>query len=265
MFFQATFLHCVPPIIVILAKSPLVDKYDLSSVQEIACGAAPLGRDTEEEVMIRLNTKLGQGYGLTETSPIVLAPPRFERRTGSSGVLIPNTECKVVDLETGAPLGANKDGELWFRGPQIMKGYLNNPDATNNCIDNEGWFHTGDIGHYDEEGYFYIVDRLKELIKYKGFQVAPAELEGTLLSHNSIADAAVIGVPDLQAGELPKAFVVLKPNMALTKDEIMKFVEGRLSPHKHLRGGVEFIDQIPKSLSGKILRRQLRQRVKSKL
>jgi acyl-CoA synthetase (AMP-forming)/AMP-acid ligase II len=160
----------------------------------------------------------------------------------------------VIDLQTGKPLGPNKEGEVCVRGPQVMKGYLHRPEATAQTIDNEGWLHTGDIGYADDDGHFYIVDRAKELIKYKGFQVAPAELEALLLTHPAIADAAVIPCPDDEAGEVPKAFVVLKGEA--TAEEIMNFAAARIAPHKKIRR-VEFIDKIPKSASGKILRRLL--------
>ena len=176
---------------------------------------------------------------------------------GSVGTAVPNTECKIVDVLTGQELGRNEDGEIWIRGPQVMKGYLNNPDATRHAIDSEGFFHTGDIGHIDHHDQYFIVDRLKELIKYKGFQVAPAELEALLLSHPKIADAAVIGVRDEENEEVPKAFVVLKEKVSA--DEIMDFVAARVAPHKKIRR-VEIVEQIPKSPTGKILRRVLRDR-----
>jgi len=166
----------------------------------------------------------------------------------------PNTECKLVDPATGAELGANEEGEVCVRGPQNMKGYLNNTEATARTIDADGWLHTGDIGYADEDGHFFIVDRVKELIKYKGFQVAPAELEAVLLTHPAVADAAVIPCRDDEAGEVPKAFVVLKGEA--TTGDLMEFVAARVAPHKKIRA-VEFIEQIPKSLSGKILRRVL--------
>jgi acyl-CoA synthetase (AMP-forming)/AMP-acid ligase II len=179
----------------------------------------------------------------------------------AAGVCIPNTECKVIDTETGAELEANQEGEIWIRGPQVMKGYLNNPDATAAVIDTEGWFHTGDVGHADEDGYFYVVDRVKELIKYKGFQVAPAEVEAVLISHPAITDAAVIPSPDEEAGEVPKAFVVLRAEV--TSEEIMAYVAERVAPHKKVRR-LEAIDQIPKSASGKILRRVLIEQERAK-
>jgi acyl-CoA synthetase (AMP-forming)/AMP-acid ligase II len=183
-------------------------------------------------------------------------------RPGSAGRLIPNTEARVVDPVDGRELGRAEQGEVWYRGPQIMKGYLNNPQATAHTIDAEGWLHSGDIGLIDEDENLYIVDRLKELIKYKGMQVAPAELEGILVSHPAIADAAVIPVPDAEAGEIPKAFVVLKGQV--TPEEIMAYVAERVAPHKKIRR-VEVVDQIPKATSGKILRRVLVERERAKL
>nr|CAD7396222.1 unnamed protein product [Timema poppensis] len=171
----------------------------------------------------------------------------------------------ILDLVTGKTLGPKKEGELCFKGAQIMKGYYGDSKSTSECFDKEGYFHTGDVGYYDTDGYFFIVDRIKELIKYKAFQVAPAELEAILLKHPSIEDAAVVGVPDEVSGELPKAFVVKKQGVDVTEEEIIKFVEGQVSPHKKLRGGVTFIDSIPKTSSGKILRRELRNSSKSKL
>ena len=179
------------------------------------------------------------------------------RKLGSVGPCAPNTECKVIDVATGDELGPGEHGEIWVRGPQMMKGYLNQPEATAATIDAEGWLHTGDIGYADEDGWFYIVDRLKELIKYKAYQVAPAELEAVLLAHPAVADAAVIPSPDDEAGEVPKAFVVLKSEA--TAEELMAFVAARVAPYKKVRR-VEFVEQIPKSPSGKILRRVLVER-----
>ncbi|XP_013418047.1 4-coumarate--CoA ligase 1 [Lingula anatina] len=268
--YRVRMLPCVPPMALLLAKHPIVDNYDLSCLEDILCAAAPLGVETERELKKRFNTEVGQGYGLTETSPCVSASPPTDRHPGASGVLMPNTECKVVDIETGKELGQDQDGELWFRGPQVMKGYLNNPQATAATVDKDGWLHTGDIGHYDSGHQLYIVERLKELIKYKGFQVPPAELEAVLLSHPAILDAAVVGIPDQEAGELPFAMVILKEGKKATKKEVADFVAGKLAPYKRLRGGVEFVDEIPKSASGKILRRLIRdeiakRRTKSKL
>jgi acyl-CoA synthetase (AMP-forming)/AMP-acid ligase II len=199
---------------------------------------------------------------MTETSPAIhLTPASFDlSRCGSIGQCVPNTECKIVDVETGAPLGSGQEGEICMRGPQMMKGYLNSPDATAATIDADGWLHTGDIGYCDESGHFYIVDRLKELIKYKGMQVAPAELEGLLLTHPSVADAAVVPVADEEAGELPKAFVVRKQGAdGVDAEELMAFIAARVAPYKKIRR-LEFIEQIPKAASGKILRRLLVER-----
>jgi acyl-CoA synthetase (AMP-forming)/AMP-acid ligase II len=200
---------------------------------------------------------------MTETSPVTHSSPPNpdDMKLGAVGTAAPNTECKLIDLATGCELGPKQEGELWVRGPQVMKGYLNNPEATARTIDSDGWLHTGDIGYADEDGHFFIVDRVKELIKYKGFQVAPAELEAVLLSHPAIADAAVIPCADEEAGEVPKAFVVLKGEASA--EEIMDFVAERLAPHKKIRF-VEFISQIPKSASGKILRRVLVEKERAK-
>jgi 4-coumarate--CoA ligase len=178
-------------------------------------------------------------------------------KPGSIGILIPSTECRIVDTETGKDLGLGEDGEIWVRGPQVMPGYLNNEKATKETIDEDGWLHTGDIGHVDADGHFTIVDRLKELIKFKGFQVPPAELEALLVTHPAVADAAVIGVPDDEAGELPKAFVVLKEGHDVSAEEIQAFVATKVATYKQIRI-LEFATEIPKSASGKILRRLLK-------
>ena len=255
--YSVTRYYLVPPVVLALAKHPMVDKFDLSAARQVFSGAAPLGAEVAAEAGARIGCEVVQGYGLTETSPITHATPPGGFKPGSIGVLIPNTECRIVDPETGADLGLDEDGELWIRGPQVMKGYLNNPTATANTVDEDGYLHTGDIGHVDSDGHYYIVDRLKELIKYKGFQVPPAELEGLLLTHPAIADVAVIPVPDDEAGELPKAYVQLKPDQQVTADEIMAFVADKVATYKQVRL-VEFAEVIPKSASGKILRRVLR-------
>ena len=254
-----TRVAAVPPMVLALAKHPMVDEYDLSSLIQVGSGAAPLSADVERLAAERIGAEIIQGYGLTETSPVTHTALPGQARSGSIGVLIPNTEARVVDPATGNDLEEGESGELWLRGPQVMRGYLNEPDATRASIDNDGWFHTGDIGHVDEEGHWYITDRLKELIKYKGFQVAPAELEAILLAHPEIDDAAVVPVSDEEAGEIPKAFVVIQEGSLLTPDEVMGFVADQVASHKKVRA-VEFIDEIPKSLSGKILRRVLRDR-----
>ncbi len=257
--YRVTALNLVPPLVLALTKHPLVANYDLSSLRIIGCGAAPLGEDLEQACGKRLNCQIYQGYGLTEVAGASHVLPVAEARNkpGAVGPVLPNTQCKVIDTETGAELGVNERGEILIAGPHVMRGYLNNPEATANCIDAAGWFRTGDIGYGDSDGFFYIVDRVKELIKYKGYQVAPAELEALLLSHPAIADAAVIPSPDEEAGEVPKAFVVLKD--PITAEEILRFVAEQVAPHKKIRK-LEFIAEIPKSASGKILRRVLVER-----
>jgi acyl-CoA synthetase (AMP-forming)/AMP-acid ligase II len=254
-----TLAHIVPPIVLTLVKHPLVEQYDLSTLKAVFSGAAPLGESVSRACAERFNCLIKQGYGMTETSPVTHSTPYEAEKIkyGSVGTCIPNTSCKVVDTETGVELGPHQKGEIWVRGPQVMKGYLNRPEATAATIDADGWLHTGDIGYADEEGHFYIVDRLKELIKYKGFQVAPAELEAILLTHPAISEAAVIPSPDEEAGEVPKAFVVLKAEAS--PEELMDFVAEQVAPHKKIRK-VEIIDQIPKTASGKILRRVLKER-----
>jgi len=251
-----TMTQLVPPIVLALSNSPLVDNYDLSKLHTIFCGAAPLGEALTKLCVERLQCKIRQGYGMTETSPVTHSSPSdpAQMKSGAVGVCAPNTECKIIDLETGEPQGTNKRGELCVRGPQVMKGYLNRPEATAHTIDADGWLHTGDVGYADDDGHFFIVDRAKELIKYKGFQVAPAELEAILLTHPSIVDAAVIPCPDDEAGEVPKAYVVR--NDDVSGELIMEFIAGQVAPFKKIRF-VEFIDKIPKSASGKILRRVL--------
>lgn len=256
---RVTLAWVVPPIVLALAKHPAVAKYDLSALRLVFSGAAPLGRELAAACGERLGIRVRQGYGLTETSPVTHAQPASNDRDApdSIGPLMPGTECRLVDPETGSDVGVDERGEVWIRGPQVMLGYLNRPDATAACITPEGWFKTGDVGVVDEHGWFRIVDRVKELIKFKGFQVAPAELEAILVAHPRIADAAVIPSPDEEAGEIPKAFVVLRE--PLTPEEIMAYVAERVSPHKKVRA-VEITDVIPKSPSGKILRRVLVER-----
>jgi len=254
-----TRLFIVPPIVLALAKHPIVDKYDMSSVKQIFSGAAPLGGEIAEAAAKRLGCEVAQGYGMTELSPVTHAIREGDYKAGSIGTLVANTECRLVDPDTGKDVGVGERGEVWVRGPQVMKGYLNNEEATSETIDGDGWLHTGDVGVADEDGHFFIVDRLKELIKVKGFQVAPAELEALLITNAEVADVAVIGVPDEEAGELVKAFVVRAPGSAISAEDVQAFVADKVATYKKV-DLVEFIDQIPKSASGKILRRELRER-----
>jgi acyl-CoA synthetase (AMP-forming)/AMP-acid ligase II len=258
---RVTRAFVAPPIVIAMVKHPLVDKFDLSSLRTMLSGAAPLDEELAWGAEKRLGVRVTQGYGMTELSPASHATPdNVDAPKGSVGLSIPNTECRLVDAATGADVEEGEPGELWIRGPQVMKGYLNNPEATEATIDKDGWLHTGDIATRDGHGYYTIVDRLKELIKYKGYQVAPAELEGHLLKHPQIADAAVIGVPDEEGGEAPKAFVVPAPGARLTAQDVITYIAGVVAPYKKVRY-VEFIDAIPKATSGKILRKDLRSSV----
>ncbi|HWC42122.1 MAG TPA: AMP-binding protein, partial [Actinomycetota bacterium] len=251
--------YVAPPIVLALAKHPLVDKYDLSSLKSVFSGAAPMDAGLEQACAERLHCEVIQGWGLTETSPVVTTNYNAPEgpKPGSVGVPLPNTEMRVVDPATGADVARGETGELLVRGPQVMKGYLNAPEATAAMLDPEGWLHTGDLGTIDEQAYVFIVDRVKELIKYKGLQVAPAELEAVLLTHPSVSDAAVVRHPDEEAGEVPKAFVVA--GGPVEPEQLMAYVAERVAPYKKIRH-VEFVDEIPKAASGKILRRVLMER-----
>jgi acyl-CoA synthetase (AMP-forming)/AMP-acid ligase II len=249
-----------PPLLAALARHPRVSSFDLSALRTVGSGGAPAGAALEQAVAERLDCQVGQGYGLTEASTLVAVCPLADPsliRPGSVGLLVGGTEARVVDPRSGAALPAGEDGELWVRGPQLMAGYRDDPEATAATIDADGWLHTGDLGHIDEDGSIFLVDRLKELIKVRGFQVAPAELEAVLVTHPAVADAAVIGVPDERDGERPKAFVVSRG--PLDREELSAYVAERVAPYKRL-GAIEEIDELPKSLTGKLLRRVLVER-----
>jgi acyl-CoA synthetase (AMP-forming)/AMP-acid ligase II len=261
---RCTYLFVAPPIAVALAKHPLVGSYDLSSVRVVISGAAPLDGDIGGAVSDRLGCKVRQGYGMTETSPVALIVPvdADDIPTASIGVPVANVECRIVDPATGAEIplpdtGTSAPGELQVKGPNIMVGYLGNDQATADTIDADGWLHTGDIVTVTPEGVATVVDRLKELIKYKGYQVAPAELEALLLTHPGIADAAVVAAHDAEGEEVPKAFVVLQEGAELSADDVVGYVAERVAPYKKVRQ-VQFIHAVPKSASGKILRKDLR-------
>ncbi|KAH0461919.1 hypothetical protein IEQ34_009494 [Dendrobium chrysotoxum] len=295
--YRVTVAPFVPPIVVEMAKSEAVDSYDLSSVRMVMSGAAPMGKNCRIRLRLSFLTlsldSLGfqagsaavinmnwqtkgvcahgalnfylHGYGMTEAGPVLsmclaFAKKPFSYKSGSCGTVVRNAELKIVDPETGAPLLRNQPGEICIRGKQIMKGYLNDPEATEATIDAEGWLHTGDIGYVDDDEEIYIVDRLKELIKYKGFQVAPAELEALLIAHPKIAGAAVVPLKDDLCGELPIAFVVLSNGNEITEDEIKQYVSKQVVFYKRVHR-VFFIEAIPKSPSGKILRKDLRVRL----
>jgi acyl-CoA synthetase (AMP-forming)/AMP-acid ligase II len=268
---RCTYAFIAPPVAVALAKHPSIDRHDLSSLRGIMSGAAPLDEDLGSAVKQRLGCQVVQGYGMSELSPVSHVAPFDGGKElvgsvaplNSCGWTVPNAVSKIVDSETGAEIepptsGLSEAGELWFKGPNVMAGYLGNEEATRETIDDDGFLHTGDVARVDSTGCVYIVDRLKELIKYKGYQVPPAELEAVLLTHPGIADAAVIGVTDSDSGEeVPKAFVVKLSGAELTETEVMDFVAEHVAPYKKVRQ-VAFIDTIPKSASGKILRKDLR-------
>jgi acyl-CoA synthetase (AMP-forming)/AMP-acid ligase II len=257
--YGVTWLHIVPPVVLALATAPQIEDRDTSSLKMVVSGAAPLDADLVGRAEERIGAPIRQGYGLTEVSPVShksRAADVAKTPPGSIGPLIPNTEARLVDPDTGEDVPEGEEGEIWLRGPQVMKGYLNNPAATAETLVEDGWLRTGDVGRVDENGYFYIVDRLKELIKYKGYQVAPAELEAVLVSHPKVRDAGVIGVPMEDGGEAPKACVVCDDG--LDADELIGYVAERVAPYKRVRE-VEFVDEVPKSASGKILRRVLRE------
>jgi acyl-CoA synthetase (AMP-forming)/AMP-acid ligase II len=253
-----TWLHIAPPVVLALATAPQVEGRDFSKLKLVISGAAPLDADLASRAEERIGAPIRQGYGMTELSPVShksrLARVE-ETPPGSVGALIPNTEARLVDPETGKDLPEGEEGEIWIKGPQVMKGYLNNPQATAEIFTDDAWLRTGDIGRVDENGFFYIVDRLKELIKYKGYQVAPAELEAVLVSHPKVKDAGVIGVQNREGEEVPMACVVCD---GVEGEELIAYVAERVAPYKRVRE-VEFVDEVPKSASGKILRRVLRE------
>lgn len=247
----------VPPVMLFLAKHPLVASHDLSSVKWLMCGAAPLAGEIEQACADRLHCEAGQGWGMTEVAGagasirLQVAPDLLR---GANGRLWPNIEARIIDVSSGADVGAGQEGELWVRGPNVMRGYLGNPDATAATLLPDGWMRTGDVARFDDRGFLHIVDRIKELIKYNAYQIAPAELEAILSAHPAVADAAVIPSPDAEHGEIPKAYVVLKG--AATADELIEHVAARVAPYKKVRS-VRFVDTIPRSPSGKLLRRML--------
>lgn len=261
--YRPTFLFVVPSLLLFLASHPSVTKEHLSSVEAITSGAAPLTEGLLQKFRQKISNPevvIRQGYGMTETSPVTFLMPQMTppSKIGTIGVLYPGTEAKVVSLSTGEVLGSHQTGELLVRGPQVMMGYLKNEKATSEIIDDEGWLHTGDVVYYDEDQYFYIVDRCKELIKVKGNQVSPTELENLIMEIEGIVDAAVVGVPDELAGEVPRAYVVTKPGQNLNEEDIQRFINSKVTHYKKLAGGVKFIQAIPRNPSGKILRNELK-------
>jgi len=265
--YKVTIAHVAPPIVQFLLKHPMVAKaMPFDDLKEVFCAAAPLAPEPAEELKVKLNLDVvRQGFGMTELSPVGACGDKQNAKTGSVGLLLPNQELKLIGDDGKAISKRNERGEMWIRGPNVMQGYYKNKEATDGCIDPEGFLHTGDVAFLDDDDQLWIVDRTKELIKVKGFQVAPAELEGHLLAHPKIADAAVIGVAagfDYGGregdGQLPKAFVVKKDD-SLTEDEVKEYIKKDFVDYKHL-AAVEFIDAVPKSASGKILRKDLRKK-----
>lgn len=273
--YRITFSYVVPPVVLLLGKHPVVDKYDLSSLRMMNSGAAPLTQELVEAVYARIKTGIKQGYGLSETSPTTHTQPWEEWRSsiGSVGKLLPNMEAKYMTLpDDGSDpreVSVGEVGELYLRGDNVFQGYHNNPAATQDSLSGDGWFRTGDVGYQDAKGNFYITDRVKELIKYKGFQVAPAELEGILVDNEVVDDVAVIGVEsEAHGSEVPVAFVVRSSKSKASgvgaeqeAGNVIKWLDGKVAYHKKLRGGLRFVEEIPKSPSGKILRRMLKKQV----
>jgi acyl-CoA synthetase (AMP-forming)/AMP-acid ligase II len=265
---KITIAWIVPPVALALAKAPIVDQYNLKSLRDLHSSAAPAPLEIITAVNKRIGAPVRQAYGLSEAAPAVCSQriEDWDKPMGTSGRLLPNMSAKLMkdDKEVEAGTG---DGELYLKGPNIFKGYYNNPEATAGAFDAEGWYHTGDVGKFDEHGNLFITDRLKELIKYNGFQVAPAELEALLLGHPAVADVAVIGVYDAsRITELPRAYIVAAPGYDGDKkleSEMHEWFNKRVAPHKKLRGGIRFVEAVPKSNAGKILRRVLVEQAKA--
>lgn len=267
--FRATYLPLVPPILVAMLNNAdaIKRKYDIGSLHSALSGGAPLSKEVIEGFVEKYpNVTILQGYGLTESTGVGASTDSLQesRRYGTAGLLSPATEAMIVDPDSGKALQVNQTGELWLRGPTIMKGYFSNEEATTSTLDSKGWLRTGDVCYIDNDGFIFIVDRLKELIKYKGYQVPPAELEALLLTHPDISDAAVIPYPDKEAGQVPMAYVVRKAGSSLSENQVMDFVAGQVAPYKRIRK-VAFISSIPKNPSGKILRKDLIKLATSKL
>ncbi|HKE26135.1 MAG TPA: AMP-binding protein [Bryobacteraceae bacterium] len=260
-----TYIIIPPPVAVAVAKSPMWDRFRLNSLRNAACGAAPLGADMQKAFEERTGLVLRQVWGMSEGTAVVSCDSGepSERRFGSCGRLAPGIEAQVVDIVSQSELGPAETGEIWLRGPNIMQGYWRHPTATSETMAGDGWMRTGDIGYFDSQGYVYLVDRLKEMIKYNAQQVAPAELEDVIQTHPAVLDAAVVGAPDESAGEIPMAFVVPKTGAVLDAADLMNYVAIRVAPHKKIRA-VEFVDAIPKTTSGKILRRVLKDRIRAR-
>ncbi|KAJ0387175.1 hypothetical protein COL922a_002787 [Colletotrichum nupharicola] len=273
--FRITTLVAVPPVLVSMAKNPIAKKYDMSSLENISGGAAPLSGDTIEEVgkMCSPGASVRQGWGMTEMTCYISSwDPNVKNESASVGELMPNLSARLMQLDGKTMITRpHERGEIWLTGPTLMKAYWKNKKATGDTmhVDADGtrWMKTGDVGfvdRYETGALFYIVDRIKELIKVKGIQVAPAELEATLLENENVSDAAVVGVT-INGHEVPRAYVVKSGGSQITAEEVAQWMEGKVSKHKHLKGGVCFIDAIPKNPSGKILRRSLRDQARKEV
>jgi long-chain acyl-CoA synthetase len=258
--YRVTVFWGVPTMYTMLAAHPDVSKYDLSSIKFCISDAAPLNVEVQRRFMKATGGVLVEGYGLSECSPVTHCNPLDKSmktvKVGSIGIPWPNTEAKIVDMKTGKDAKVGKVGELVVKGPQVMKGYWNMPEETDVVL-RDGWLYTGDVGKMDEDGYFFITDRKKDLIKYKGYSVYPRELEDVLMEHSAVKDCAVVGKADELAGEIPKAFIVLKEGASASEKELMDFVKERVAPYKRIRE-IEFRKELPKTLLGKALRRELR-------
>jgi 4-coumarate--CoA ligase len=258
---KITIAYIVPPVALALAKSPVIDEYDVKSLRILTSAAAPAPRDVIQEIHRRFGIPTRQVYGLSEASPGVASQPMldWDKPIGSSGRLAPNMSLKI--MHEGREMDCGKEGELWIHGPNIFKGYYKNPSATAAALDSEGWYRTGDIGYFDKDHNIFITDRLKELIKYNGFQVPPAQLEALLIGHPAVLDVAVIGVYDeKKVTELPRAYVVVAHGHKADNDmekNLHDWLNKRVVSYKRLRGGIKFVEAIPKSAAGKILRRVL--------
>ncbi|KAB5566945.1 4-coumarate-CoA ligase [Coniochaeta sp. 2T2.1] len=257
--YKITSLQIAPPILVMLSKRPETGRFDLSSVKDVLCGAAPLSRELQNECQRRFDMQINQGWGMTEvTCGALHVPGGIMDDSGSVGRLDPNCECKLVD-EDGNEVATGQPGEMIVRGPNVCLRYWRNEEATKECLSEDGWLKTGDIAICNDQGYFWIVDRKKELIKVNALQVAPAELEAVLLENDDVADAAVVGIT-LDGQEWPRAYVVMKETAKgrVKPEDLQEWIKPRVSKHKWLVGGVVFIDEVPKLASGKIQRKTMR-------
>jgi long-chain acyl-CoA synthetase len=260
---KATILYGAASLFIMLLNSPLLGKYDISSLRYVKVGAMPVSPETKEQWDRTTGVTMVLGYGLSEASPETHDCPPDRVRAGTIGIPVIDTDAKIMDLETGdLELSPGEIGELVIKGPQVMKGYLNHPEDDKEIL-RDGWLYTGDLAFMDEEGYFHFVDRKKETIKYKGYTIAPAEIEAIIYQHPAVKECAVIGKSDTVAGEIPKAFVVLKEGCNATGEELIEFCEKKISPYKKIRE-VEFISEIPKTTVGKVLRKLLKEKEESK-